>query len=324
MKYTYLGRTGLKVSRICLGTMNFGHWTTEEDSQAIMNYAIDKGVNFFDTANVYGGSKGRGTTEEYIGRWLKQNPDKRDDLVLATKVYGPMSENGINDRYLSAYHIRQACEDSLKRLQTDRIDLYQMHHVDRNTPWEEIWQAMEQLIREGKVLYVGTSNFAGWHIVQGNEIAKSRNSYGIVSEQSLYHLENRAIEAELIPACVEYGVGIIPWSPLGGGLLGGVLKKLEEGRRAADAILKRVEKHRPRLEQYENLCDEIGEHPSKVALAWLLANPAVTAPIVGPRTLEQFEQNIEAVEVDLSDDTLKKLDDTWPGPGGPAPECYAW
>jgi NDP-hexose C3-ketoreductase / dTDP-4-oxo-2-deoxy-alpha-D-pentos-2-ene 2,3-reductase len=324
MKYSYLGRSGVRVSRICLGTMNFGHWTTEKDSQTIMNEAVEKGVNFFDTANVYGGGKGRGTTEEYLGRWFKKNPDKRKEIILATKVYGPMSEDGINDRHLSAYHIRQACEDSLRRLQTDHIDLYQMHHVDRNTRWEEIWQAMDQLIAEGKILYVGTSNFAGWHITQGNEIASKRNSFGTVSEQSLYHLENRAIEAELIPACEEYEVGIIPWSPLGGGLLGGVLKKLKDGRRAEAQFLNRVEKHRPKLEQYEALCEDIGERPADVALAWLLANPAVTAPIVGPRTLEQFEQNVEAVDVELSTDTLKKLDEIWPGPGGPAPECYAW
>jgi len=304
--------------------MNFGHWTTEADSRVIMDTAIDNGVNFWDTANVYGGDKGRGTTEEYIGRWIKKNPGKRDEIVLATKVYGPMSDDGINDRHLSAYHIRQAVEASLKRLQTDRIDLYQMHHVDRNTRWEEIWQAMEQLIQEGKILYVGTSNFAGWHIVQGNEIAFKRNTFGIVSEQSLYHLGNRAIEAELIPACEEYGVGIIPWSPLGGGLLGGVLKKLDEGRRAKPEMMKQIEERRQALEQYEALCDELGEHPADVALAWLLTNPVVTAPIVGLRTIEQFTENMHAVEVDLSEDTLKKLDEIWPGPGGPAPECYAW
>ncbi|MCB2212045.1 aldo/keto reductase [bacterium] len=324
MKYAHLGRSGVRVSRICLGTMNFGHWTTEADSHTIMDTAYDSGVNFWDTANVYGGSKGRGTSEEYIGRWFKQNPGKRDEIVLATKVYGQMSEDGINDRKLSAYNIRQAVDASLKRLQTDRIDLYQMHHVDRDTPWEEIWQAMEQLIQEGKILYVGTSNFAGWHIVQGNEIAFKRNLYGIVSEQSFYHLGNRAIESDLIPACDAYGVGIIPWSPLGGGLLGGVLKKMSEGRRTTDNMLKQIEERRTQLEQYEALCDEIGERPADVALAWLLANPAVTAPIAGPRTLDQFKENMHAVEVELSEDTLKKLDEIWPGPGGPAPECYAW
>jgi len=324
MKYSYLGRTGVRVSEICLGTMNFGHWVTEKDSHALMDRALDLDVNFIDTANVYGGNKGRGTTEEYIGRWLDGKSSVREKIVLATKVYGPMSDDGINDRHLSAYNIRQACEESLRRLKTDHIDLYQMHHVDRNTTWEEIWQAMEQLIREGKVLYVGTSNFAGWHIVQGNEVAAKRNTLGTISEQSLYHLANRAIESELIPACESYGVGIIPWSPLGGGLLGGVLKKLEQGRRAEPEFLKRVEDKRPQLEKYEALCSEIGVPPATVALAWLLANPAVTAPIIGPRTAEQLEQANEAVELELTKETLARLDEIWPGPGGPAPECYAW
>jgi len=324
MDYTYLGRSGVRVSRVCLGTMNFGHWTTEPDSHAIMDRAFDMGINFFDTANVYGGSKGRGATETILGNWFDKHPGKRDEIVLATKVYGPMSDDGINDRHLSAYNIRKACEDSLRRLKTDHIDLYQMHHVDRNTPWDEIWQAMEQLVREGKVLYVGSSNFAGWHIVQANEIAKQRHFMGLVSEQSLYHLGQRAIESDLIPACEQYGVGIIPWSPLGAGLLGGVLKKIEQGRRAEERMQKLIDKHRPQLEKYEALCEEIGQPPATVALAWLLDNPAITAPILGPRTMDQLEENAKAVELDLSADVLKKLDEIWPGPGGPAPECYAW
>lgn len=210
MKYTTLGRTGVKVSRICLGTMNFGHYVDEPNSHAIMSDALEMGVNFFDTANVYGGSKGRGTTESYIGNWPEEDPSRRDKIVLATKVYGEMSDDGINDRGLSAWNIVRACEASLKRLKTDRIDLYQMHHVDRSTPWEEIWQAMDQLVTQGKVLYVGTSNFAGWHIVQGIEAARRRNALGIVSEQSLYHLENRAVETDVLPACEAYGVGVIP------------------------------------------------------------------------------------------------------------------
>ncbi len=322
MDYTYLGRTGLKVSRICLGTMNFGHYTTESDSHTIMDRSLELGVNFFDTANVYGGDKGRGTTEEYIGRWLAHG-GKREKIVLATKVYGTMSDE-LNDGKLSAYHIRKACEDSLRRMKTDHIDLYQMHHVDRNTPWDEIWQAMEQLVREGKVLYVGSSNFAGWHIVQANEIARQRNFLGIVSEQSLYSLMKREVESDLVPACEAYGVGIIPWSPIGGGMLGGVLKKLADGRRTQKEFLERLEKVRPQVEQYEALCQEIGVAPADVAIAWLLNNPAVTSPIVGPRTLEQLEQNVRAAEVKLDDETLKKLDEIWPGPGGPAPECYAW
>ena len=262
MDYRQLGRTGLKVSPLCLGTMNFGPETSEQDSHRIMEHALDQGVNFFDTANVYGRQPGQGVTEQIIGRWLEQNPGKRDQIVLATKVYGKMGE-GPNDQRLSAYHIRKACEDSLRRLKTDHIDLYQMHHIDRATPWEEIWQAMEQLVREGKVLYVGSSNFAGWHIAQANSVAAQRHFMGLVSEQSLYNLNARMIELEVIPACRAFGLGLIPWSPLGGGLLGGVLKKVAEGRRASEGVQQQIEKHRPQLEQYEALCAELGRVPGR-------------------------------------------------------------
>jgi NDP-hexose C3-ketoreductase / dTDP-4-oxo-2-deoxy-alpha-D-pentos-2-ene 2,3-reductase len=243
--------------------------------------------------------------------------------VLATKVYGATGD-GPNDRRLSARHIRQACDDSLKRLQTDRIDLYQMHHVDRGTPWDEIWQAMEQLIRAGKILYVGSSNFAAWHIVKANCAAKERGLLGVVSEQSIYHLNNRTVELEVLPMCEAEGVGVLPWSPVGGGLLGGVLKKESAGRRATDFIRSRVEKFRQQITAYEKLCDETGVPPAEVALAWLLRQPAVTAPIVGPRTMAHLEDAIHAVDVKLGADVLKKLDDIFPGPGGPAPEAYAW
>ena len=323
MQYTRLGRTGLKVSRLCLGTMNFGPLTSEADSFAIMDRALELGINFFDTANVYGWRKGEGVTEQIIGRWLAQGGGRREQIVLATKVYGQMGD-GPNDRGLSAYHIRRACEDSLRRLQTDHIDLYQMHHIDRETPWEEIWQAMEQLVREGKVLYVGSSNFAGWHIAQAQCAAAARNFMGLVSEQSLYNLSARMIELEVIPACRAYGLGLIPWSPLGGGLLAGALQKATEGRRAEEGMRKAVEKHRSQLEAYEALCRELGEKPADVALAWLLHNPAVTAPIIGPRTLEQLEGSMRALEIELSDEVLARLDEIWPGPGGEAPEAYAW
>ncbi|MEJ5309678.1 MAG: aldo/keto reductase [Anaerolineae bacterium] len=323
MEYTRLGRTGLQVSRLCLGTMNFGPLTTEEDSYAIMDRALELGINFFDTANVYGWKLGEGVTEQIIGRWLAQGGGRREKIVLATKVYNKMGE-WPNERGLSAYHIRKAAEDSLRRLQTDHIDLYQMHHVERTTPWEEIWQAMEQLVREGKVLYVGSSNFAGWHIAKAQAHAEKRNFMGLVSEQSLYNLNARMIELEVIPACADYGLGLIPWSPLAGGLLGGVLKKISEGRRASERMQESIEKHRPQIEAYENLCQEMGENPADVALAWLLHNPVVTAPIIGPRTLEQLNGSMRALEIKLSDETLKKLDEIWPGPGGPAPEAYAW
>jgi len=323
MEYTKLGRTGLHVSRLCLGTMNFGPLTTEEDSYAIMDRALELGINFFDTANVYGWKLGEGVTEQIIGRWLAQGGGRREKVVLATKVYNRMGE-WPNERGLSAYHIRKAAEDSLRRLQTDHIDLYQMHHVERSTPWEEIWQAMEQLAREGKVLYVGSSNFAGWHIAKAQAHAEKRNFMGLVSEQSLYNLNARTVELEVIPTCEDYGLGLIPWSPLAGGLLGGVLKKISEGRRASERMQENIEKHRPQIEAYENLCKDMGENPADVALAWLLYNPVVTAPIIGPRTMEQLNGSTRALEIKLSDDVLTKLDEIWPGPGGPAPEAYAW
>ena len=323
MDYVQLGRTGLSVSRFCLGTMNFGPETSEKESHAIMDEALELGVNFFDTADVYGWKRGEGWTEQIIGRWLAQGEGRRERVILATKVFGRMGD-GPNDRRLSAYHIRTACEGSLKRLKTDRIDLYQMHHVDRLTPWEEIWQAMEQLVREGKILYVGSSNFAAWQIATANQSAARRNFLGLVSEQSIYSLQNRMIELEVIPACRASGVGLIPYSPLAGGILGGALEKFREGRRASDEVQETITKFRPQIEQYEGLCKQAGEKPANIALAWLLGNPAVTAPIVGPRTLEQLKGSMRALEIVLDEAFMKKLDAIWPGPGGEAPEAYAW
>lgn len=323
MDYKNLGRTGLSVSKLCLGTMNFGPQTTEEDSYLILDRALELGINFFDTANVYGWKTGEGVTEQIIGRWLAQGGGRREKIVLATKVYGRMGD-WPNQSRLSAYHIKKACEESLRRMQTDHIDLFQMHHIDRTTPWEEVWQAMEQLVREGKVLYVGSSNFAGWHIAQAQAEAKARNFMGLVSEQSLYHLNARMIELEVIPACQEFGLGLIPWSPLAGGILGGALKKINEGRRANENQQKAVEKHRDQLKAYEDFCKQLGEQPADVALAWLLHNPVVTAPIIGPRTLYQLEGSIRSLKITLDADSLAKLDQIWPGPGGAAPEAYAW
>jgi aryl-alcohol dehydrogenase-like predicted oxidoreductase len=323
MEYANLGRSGLNVSRLCLGTMNFGPHTDEKSSYRIMDQALEDGINFFDTANVYGWETGQGITEQIIGRWLAQGGGRREQVVLATKVYGKMGE-GINDRRLSAYHIRRACDESLRRLQTDHIDLYQMHHIDRETPWEEIWQAMEQLVNQGKVLYIGSSNFAGWHITQAQAEAKKRHFMGLVSEQSLYNLNARDVELEVIPACRFYGIGLIPYSPLDGGLLAGALEKHTEGRRASEQMQKKLDKYNNQLRLYETFCREIGEKPFNVALAWLLHNPAVTAPIIGPRTLDQLTESLRAVEIVLSDDNMVRLNDIWPGPGGEAPEAYAW
>jgi aryl-alcohol dehydrogenase-like predicted oxidoreductase len=322
MQYANLGRSGLKVSRLCLGTMNFGPETNQEDSFAIMDKALELGINFFDTANVYGRRLGEGITEQIIGAWLAQG-GRREKIVLATKVFGRVGE-GPNDRRLSAYHIRRACEESLQRLQTDHIDLYQMHHVDRETPWEEIWQAMEVLVQQGKVLYTGSSNFAALHIAQAQCAARERHFMGLVSEQSLYNLNARMIELEVIPACRAYGLGLIPWSPLAGGMLANVQQKHEQGRRNSEHVQESIQKHRDQLQAYEAFCQQLGEQPADVALAWLLHNPAVTAPIIGPRTLSQLTGSPRALDIILTDETLQRLDEIFPGPGGEAPEAYAW
>ena len=320
MEFSQLGRTGLKVSRLCLGTMNFGPRTTEKDSFAIMDKAHELGINFFDTANVYGQKLGEGVTEQIIGRWFAQGGGRREKTVTATKVYGRMGE-WPNQSRLSALNIREACEASLRRLQTDHIDLYQMHHVYRLAPWEEIWQAMATLVQQGKILYVGSSNFAGWHIAQANEAAKARHFLGLVSEQSLYNLKDRMIELEVIPACREYGLGLIPWSPLAGGLLGGSVAASKTGRRSEKGVKKEAA---TQLAKYERFCKQMGEKPADVALAWLLANPVVTAPIIGPRTLEQLKGSLRALKIKFTKAETAKLDEIWPGPGGEAPEAYAW
>ncbi len=323
MDYLHLGRTGLLVGRFCLGTMNFGPQTSEADSFAIMDKALEVGINFFDSANVYGWRIGEGVTEQIVGRWLAQGGGRRDKIVLATKVFGRMGD-WPNQSRLSAYHIRRACDESLRRMQTDHIDLYQMHHIDRETRWEEIWQAMEQLVQAGKVLYVGSSNFAGWHIAQAQCVAGSRHFMGLVSEQSLYNLKDRMIELEVLPACMTYGLGVIPYSPLGGGLLGGALEKVTAGRRAGKGVQEELTTHRAQVEAYEAFCHDLGEKPADVALAWLLSRPGVTAPIIGPRDMDQLNGALHALELKLSPESQQRLDEIWPGPGGPAPEAYAW
>jgi aryl-alcohol dehydrogenase-like predicted oxidoreductase len=324
MRYRRLGRTALQVSELCLGTMNFGPETPEDESRAIMDRALELGINFFDTANRYGGALGVGATEEILGRWFALGDGRRDKVVLATKLYGPMSE-WPNDGRLSARHIRAACDESLRRMQTDHIDLYQMHHIDRTARWEEVWQAMDTLVQQGKIIYVGSSNFAGWHIAQANESARARGSLGLVSEQSHYNLVVRTVELEVLPACREYGVGVIPWSPLAGGVLGGVLGADSTSRRKSEMALKRIEKLRPQLEKWEKLCAELGEDPAAVALAWLLHQDGVTCPIIGPRTIDQFDgASLRALDVSLDEATLATIDSIFPGPGGTAPEAYAW
>jgi aryl-alcohol dehydrogenase-like predicted oxidoreductase len=323
MDYTHLGRTGLSVSRTVLGTMNFGPQTSEEDSFAIMDRAHDLGVNFFDTANVYGWQKGEGVTEQIVGRWFAQGGGRRDKTVIATKLYGDMGD-WPNESKLSALAIRRQLDDSLRRLQTDHVDLYQFHHVDRSTPWEEIWQAMEVAVQQGKVLYAGSSNFAGWHIAQAQEAAARRNFVGLVSEQSIYNLLVRDVERETLPAARAYGLGMIPWSPLQGGLLGGVIEKTEDGSRRLEGRAKdALEANRPAVEQYEAFAKEIGQKPGELALAWLLHQPGVTAPITGPRTMQQLESAVASVDIHLDQAALDRLDEIFPG-HKTSPEDYAW
>ncbi len=347
MQYTHLGRTGLIVSRLCLGTMMFGPIRSEKESHTMLDKAFDLGINFIDTANMYGSQDFAGETEKIIGNWLAQGNGRREQIVLTTKVFGPMG-HGVNDRGLSAYHIRQACENSLRRLKTDHIDIYFMHHIDRGeptsadkeswglpdrqisrpshlkheTPWEEIWQAMELLVQQGKVLYIGSSNFAGWHIAQACEKAAARSFLGLTCEQSIYNLSNRTVELEVIPACREYGLGLIAWSPLAVGLLAGKLPEGEIGRRRH--LDETIKTHHEKLIAYDSLCKELGEKPADVALAWLLHNPVLTAPIIGPRTVAQLTGSLRALEIHLNDGIMGRLEKIWPGPGGEAPEAYAW
>jgi aryl-alcohol dehydrogenase-like predicted oxidoreductase len=331
MEYTQLGRTGLKVGRLVLGTMNFGPQTDEADSHTIMDAALDAGVNFFDTANAYGFGQNKGRTEEIIGNWFAQGGDRRDKVVLATKVYANMATDDgpawPNHDKLSALNIRRAVDASLKRLRTDHIDLYQFHHIDRDTSFDEIWQAIDVLVGQGKILYAGSSNFPGYKIAQANEAAARRgNTIGLVSEQCLYNLAERRAEMEVIPAAREYGLGVIPWSPLNGGVLGGVLKKeATEGRRASGRAAQALadDATRGRIQAYEDLLDKHGLEPGEAALAWLLTRPGVTGPIVGPRTTEQLASALRAVELELSEDVLAGLDEIFPGPG-PSPEAFAW
>jgi aryl-alcohol dehydrogenase-like predicted oxidoreductase len=313
------------VSQLCLGTMNFGPITSEAEAHRIMDRALELGINFFDSANVYGRSVRMGLTEEILGRWFARGGERRHKVVLATKLYGETS-GWPNDGRLSARNIRLACEASLTRLQTDHIDLYQMHHVDRDTPWDEIWEAMEVLRHQGKILYVGSSNFAGWHIAKAQESAARRHFMGLVCEQSLYNLFVREVELEVIPAARDYGLGVIAWSPLHGGLLGGILRKqldgarrVRDGERAPEALVAA----RAQIQAYEDLCAGLSEEPGTVALAWLLRQPGVTGPIVGPRTMDQLEGALRALDVHLDDATVARLDDLFPG-RKPAPEDYAW
>ncbi|MWA07789.1 aldo/keto reductase [Streptomyces sp. BA2] len=324
--YTRLGRTGLRVSRICLGTVNFGGRVVEPEARELLDYAVDSGINFVDTANMYGWREYKGYTEDVIGRWLASRPSLRDEVVLATKVGNPMSD-GLNEQGLSARHIVSACEASLRRLGTDWIDLYQMHHVDRDVGWDEVWQAMELLVQQGKVRYVGSSNFAGWDLATAQEAARARHFLGVVSEQCLYNLAVRYPELELLPAARAYGVAVLPWSPLHGGLLSGVLRKSAEGcavksgqGRAAAAL----GTMRSTIEEYEQMCAEFGRDPAQVGLAWVMSRPGVTSTVIGPRTCAHIKDALQALDSPLSDEETARLEKLFPpvGHGGAAPDAW--
>ena len=320
MQYRQLGRSGLKVSALCLGTMNFGSRTSPTESFNILSEAVDAGINFIDTADQYGGDAGVGTTETILGQWLAQDSTRRHNAVIATKVHEPMSD-AINDRGLSARHIQMACDASLKRLQVEHIDLYQMHHIDRATPIDEIWQAMDRLYQQGKITYVGSSNFPGWAIAQANERAMTRQHLGLVSEQGLYNLIERRAELEVLPACQEYGLGLIPWSPLAGGLLAAASNS--GGRRQSPAMQQERQARAGQLQAFQTLCTDLGESPSNIALAWLLHQPGVSATIIGPGNIEQLTSTLRVPDINLSTDSSRKIDEIFP-PCGAAPEAYAW
>jgi len=306
--------------------MNFGDRTSEDEAFGILDRALELGVNFIDTANNYGGAGGHGATEAIVGRWLASRPGVRDNIVLATKVHAPMVDptphgDVVNARGTSAWQVRREALASLERLQTDRIDLYQFHHIDRYISWAELWQSMEVLVAQGKVVYSGSSNFAAWNIAQATETARERQALGLVSEQSLYNLLQRSIELEVVPAAQHYGLGILPWSPLGGGLLSGVSTDLNT-RSAGLSVVRDGKKEQ--LAKFERFAKERGWTPAATGLAWLLHQPGVTGPIVGPRTVAQLESAVGALDIRLGVEDLAALDAIFPGPGGQAPEAYAW
>jgi aryl-alcohol dehydrogenase-like predicted oxidoreductase len=326
MQYTNLGRSGIQVSRLALGTMNFGWHADEQAAHVIMDAALDEGINFFDTANIYSG----GASEEIVGRWFAKDASRRDKVVLTTKMYIATSD-WPNHSGLSALNIRRAVDDSLRRLGVEYIDLLQFHHIDRATSFDEVWEATERLVAQGKLIYAGTSNFAGWHIAAAAEAATRRHFLGPISEQSVYNLMERTVELEVLPAAAHYGLGFLPWSPLAGGLLAGSNRKLETGRQGDDsallghaARLAHVNNLRKSLRAYAELASKLEVTPTVLALAWLLSRPGVTAPVLGPRTLEHLTGSLPAVELALTDEISARLDELFPGPGGTAPEAYSW
>jgi aryl-alcohol dehydrogenase-like predicted oxidoreductase len=332
MKYGYLGKSNVNVSRVTLGTMHFGRKTDEKNSFKIMDKALDMGINFFDTANVYGAEAG--ATETIIGKWLAKDKSRRDKIVLASKVYGNMIRDKAvpnDERGISKYKVKKHLEDSLKRLQTDHLDLYQVHHVDRHITADEFFEIFEGAKTDGKILYLGTSNFPGWKLAQLQTEAKYRGSLGIVSEQTQYNLLNRLPELEVMPACEASGIGLFPYMPLAGGLLTGKVTTEENTRTSEVAKEYNVMVGSDeKLLAYSKLCSELGAPPTAVAIAWVLSHPVVSSAIVGIRTLEHLDVLDEAANLYLPEDFLERLEELFninEGrriKNGPAPEAYAW
>jgi aryl-alcohol dehydrogenase-like predicted oxidoreductase len=332
MQYAKLGRSNMSVSKICLGTMHFGGPTPEDEAFRIMDKACEMGINFFDTANVYGGKSGRGASEEIIGRWFQQGNGRRDQVVLSTKVYGDMTDTGLPNeaRGISSYKVRRHAADSLRRLQTDRIDLYQIHHIDLGISLEEFWTTFERLISDGDVLYMGTSNFPGWGLAKYQMYAWQHGLVGFVSEQAQYNLLNRYPEMEVIPAAREFGIGLIPYMPLAGGLLTGKQKSVEGSRTAQVEGEYGMKVDNQQFEDFNTFCNEVGEAPYVVAIAWTLANPAVSSAIVGVRTVGHLDGLDRAAELQLTSEQMARLNEIFdinkgrPLRGSEAPFAFAW
>jgi aryl-alcohol dehydrogenase-like predicted oxidoreductase len=309
MKYRSLGRTGVKVSPLCLGTMNFGGPTEEAESIAIIDAALDAGLNFVDTANVYT----RGESERIVGKALKEG-NKRDRVVLATKVYGRMGE-GPNEQGVSRYHIIQACEDSLRRLQTDHIDLYQLHRPPLDTPQDETLRAFDDLIRAGKVRYIGSSTHPAWMVMEALALSERLGLNRYISEQPPYNLLDRRIENELIPLAQRYGLAVLPWSPLAGGILTakypveGGLPEGSRGARSSGTFPERItQRGREVAAQVGEMARERGLSAAQLALLWVKDQPGVTAPITGPRTMAHLEEALEVVDMTLEDADRPRFD----------------
>lgn len=328
MEYTYLGRTGLKVSRLCLGTMNFGPNTDGKEAFRIMDCALEAGINFFDTANMYGDRNGgwRGWTEEIIGRWFALGGGRREKVVLATKVFEPMKNglDGPNDEPgLSAYKIRRHLEASLKRMQTDHLELYYMHNPAPHATWEELWDVFGSLVGNGTIDYIGCSNFAAYQIAIGQAEAEKRHFLGLTACQTKYNLLSRLPELEVIPATQELGLGLLCWSPLQGGMLSGsLLRDIASGQRSSKYVDTLPQGRRQQLERYRELCQSFGQDEAAVSMAWLLSRPGVTAPLVGPRTVRQLEESLEVLQWQLPEELDQQLDCLFPGPGVSAPRAY--